>query len=541
MTKIDPVVETDTIAPEPLESAEPQPEISTTDAKRHFLTNTISNIIYFLFNIATSFFMVRYQIRHLGIANYGMVTLANSFVSYTQVLTVVLISTLFRFVMLHIAKGDMKTARIYFNTQFTAVVWFIVAFLPIAAVVSYCTPFFLRIPPGQNDNTRILFFLMYVSFLTALLSIPFRLAQYTMQRFDVSNWIDMGNQIARYSMWIVMFALFVPLTWHIGLGFTIGAVVTLCCSITYARPLMRRLRPSARQFNWPRFVEMAKTGTWIVVSHIGTLIYLSIDALIINRMLGPTSVGKYCTILSIAVMLRSLFSTMAGMMTPLAVASYAREDYAGLGKQMARAVKFVSLGSSLPLAAVCGLAAPFLTWWLGPQFKVLWPLVWWLLAHLLITSGVEPLHSVKLAANRMAVPGTMTILGGILKLVAAILLVKHTSLGFYGVAIPSALSLVALHTIFTPIYVGSILKMSSWPFYKALIPSVMVFAGASAGTAYFAMHTNLATFPRLAMSVVTIFVVCGAVIYFFALNGEDRQFLKGVIRNRGKRQAEAQA
>ena len=483
--------------------------------------------------------MVRYQIRHLGVANYGMVTLANSFVQYTQVLTVVLVSTLFRFVTLHLAKGDTKAARSYFNTQFAALVWFIAVFIPIAAVISYYTPSFLRVPPGQGDNTRLLFFLMYFSFLTMLMGNPFRLAQFTAQRFDVGNWIDMGNQVARYGTWIVLFALFTPSSWHIGLGFVSGAIVTLTASMIFARPLMRQLRPSLWEFNLARFTEMAKTGTWIVVSQIGTMIYLSIDALIINRMLGPASVGKYCTILSIAVMLRGLFSTMSGMMTPLAVASYARGDNESLGRNMARAVKFVSLGSTLPLAAVCGLAAPFLSWWLGPQFKDLWPLVWWLLAHLLITSGIEPLHSVKLAANKMALPGTLTVVGGILKLAGAILLVKYTSLGFYGVAISTALSLVALHTIFTPIYVGSILKMSSWRFYKALIPSALIFSAASISTACFAARTNLATFPRLAMSVIAIFAICGVVIYYLALNADDRDFLKSVVRRRKSAASEA--
>lgn len=503
-------------------------DVSAGAAKKHFAGNSASNIVYFLFNIATSFFMIPYQLSHLGIANYGMVTLANSFVSYTQVLTVVVVSMLFRFVTLHLARGDVDTARSYFNTQFAALVWFAAIFVPIAAVISYATPAFLRIPPGQADNTRILFFLMYLSFLLVLMSNPFRLAMFASQRFDICNWVDIGSQITRYGTWIVLFALLKPASWNIGLGFAAGAAITLVCHMVVSRPLMRHLRPTVREFDRAKFSEMCKTGAWVVVSQVGTLVYLSIDALVINRMLGPTSVGKYCTILGIALMLRGLFSTMSGMMTPVAIASYAKGDFDTLARHMSRAVKFVSLGAALLLAAVCGFASPFLSWWLGPEFRILYPLVWWLLAHMVITSGVEPLHSVNLAANRMAVPGVATVIGGILKLVAAILLVKFTSLGFYGVAIAGTVSLVLLHVCFTPLYVGRTLRMSSLPFYKALVPSVLTFAVASTLAAQVALRLSLATFPRLALSISALFVIFGTAAYFLALSGDDREFLKGI-------------
>ncbi len=141
------------------------PSVSTEDARKHFLGNASSNLLYFLWNIGTSFFMVPYQIRNLGLANYGMVTLALSFTMYTQVLTIVLTTTLFRFVVIHVARGDMREARAYFNTQLIATAWFVALFLPISSVVSYYTPGFLRIPPGQEWNTRILFAAMYLSLL----------------------------------------------------------------------------------------------------------------------------------------------------------------------------------------------------------------------------------------------------------------------------------------------------------------------------------------------------------------------------------------
>ena len=72
----------------------------------------------------------------------------------------------------------------------------------------------------------------------------------------------------------------------------------------------------------------------------------------INRILGPSSVGKYGTVLGLVVMLKGLSSTMSGMVTPLAVASYATRDFDSLTRNISRASKFVSMGMSLPLGAL---------------------------------------------------------------------------------------------------------------------------------------------------------------------------------------------
>jgi len=227
--------------------------------------------------------------------------------------------------------------------------------------------------------------------------------------------------------------------------------------------------------------------------------------------------------------LRGLSSTMSSMITPLAVSSYARHDYEAMMRHMVRAVKLVSLGISIPLAAVCGLAVPFLGWWLGPEFKSLYPLVWWLLGHQVITCGVEPLYSVNMAANKMAVPGISTILGGMLKLGLSIVLVKYTNLGFYGVAIAGLCAFVLKNVLFTPWYAAYTLRLPSWPFYRCMFPSIFTFGIVSMMALWVARQFTPDTSLALALSFAILFVVTGAGVYFFAINSDDRSFLREVV------------
>ncbi|MGC8862356.1 MAG: lipopolysaccharide biosynthesis protein [Armatimonadota bacterium] len=515
------------------------PSVSTDEARRHFLGNAVSNLAFFLFNIATSFAMVPYQISHLGLANYGMVTLALSFTMYTQVLTVVLTTTLFRFVVIHVARGDMNEARDYFNTQLIATGWFIAIFLPISCVVSYYTPRFLQIPAGQSWNTRILFVAMYVSFLISLGANPFRVAQFARQRFDLGNWVQIGGQLVRYSTWIVLFSTLAPALWQVGLGFVLESTFVLIVTILIFERLLPQLRPALTGFNRAKFIDMVKMGGWLVVNQIGVILYLSVDLLIINRLLGPGAVGEYSPVLGIAIMLRGLSSTMSGMITPLAISSYARHDYETLVRHMSRAVKLVSLGMAIPLGTLCGIAAPFLVWWLGPQAKGTYPLVWWLLAHQVITCGVEPLYSITTAANRMAAPGISTVLGGLLKVVLSIVLVEYTGLGYYGVAVGGFCAFILKNAFFAPWYAAYVLQRSSRPFYAAMLPALFTF-GAAAAAALGLVHVlNPTDFWSLAATAFVTFGASGLGVYYLAMDRSDRRFLNDVARRGGKQPSES--
>lgn len=507
-------------------SSDQEAAVSTSDAKKHFVANTVSNLVFFVATVVGSFFMVPYQKNHLGIANYGTVTTAHSFTLYTQVLTVVLTTTLFRFATMHLARGDTDEARKYFNTQLVAVVWFVAAFAPLSLIISYYTPSIIRIPGGEDWNTRILFAAMYLSFLVNLVCNPLRIAQFARHRFDLGNWANLAGQVARYATWIVLFGVLAPLTWHIGLGFLLESIVVLIASAVIFRRLLPNLRPSLRGFDKRKFIDMTKMGAWLAANHVGVVLYLSVDLFLINRLLGPASAGSYALILGIAMMLRTLSSTMSSLITPLAVSYYACGDYKSMTRQMARAVRFVSLGMAIPLATVCGIAAPFLAWWLGPECRALYPLVWWLLAHQVITCAVEPLYSINMAANRMSVPALVTVAGGVLKVVLSVALVKFTPLGIYGVAIGGFCAFVLKNTLFTPWYAAHTINVRSWPFYKAMVPSVVVFGVISLTALELTHHVSLHGFAQIAATVASVFLVSVVGTYYLAITEDDREFLR---------------
>ena len=109
-------------------------------------------------------------------------------------------------------------------------------------------------------------------------------------------------------------------------------------------------------------------GGWIAVTYVGTILYLGIDLLVVNRMFGPDAGGRYAAVAQWSALLRTLVGVVAGLFCPTMLYYYARHDIDGLSRYGRQAVKLVGLMMALPIGLICGLSTPLLQTWLGPKF-----------------------------------------------------------------------------------------------------------------------------------------------------------------------------
>ena len=193
-------------------------------------------------------------------------------------------------------------------------------------------------------------------------------------------------------------------------------------------------------------------GGWILINQIGVLLYLGIDLVVVNKMVGPEAGGQYGAVMIWSTKLRSLAGVVAGVFGPTIISLYGRQDTTGLVAYCRRAVKFVGLVMALPTGLICGFAQPLLGIWLGPSFEPLAPLMMLMSIHLCVNLAVFPLFNIQVATNRVRVPGILTCVMGVGNLGLALLLAGPVGWGMYGVAAAGAVMLTAKNLVFTPIY-----------------------------------------------------------------------------------------
>lgn len=498
---------------------------SLSDSKRFFARNTTSQVACFVFNAITSICMVPYVIHNLGMASYGMVTLANQVVNWTQPAATAIIGPLGRFTMLHMAKGENDKARSYFGTQFTAITYAFALLLPIAVLVSYFAPALFAVPHGLEVATRWIFFLTFLGFLLWLFTLTFQVSTYVTQRFYIKNLIEITNQTLRYGTWIVLFAIAVPALWQIGVGYVIGAFAAAAINVIVFRKLTPHLWSKKREFDGARFREVVTLGSWVALGQVGSILYFSCDAAIINRTLGLESVGHFGVVAGLAMMARTVSGNLAGFIGPPVVTQFAQQNLQGITRIVARSIKFVSLMFAITLGVACGVSEPFLQRWIGPEFGWLSVLMWIMLSHLVFNLGMDSAASVPNAMNRYAPLSIAIVCGGVLKVALAVVFIRFTSWGLVGIAIADVISHTAKNLVFLPFYSGKLLKTSSWSFYRALMPAAVVFPATALSSFWVANRFHLSGYPSLFVAGMSLMLVFSVLAFLTVLNTDDKRFL----------------
>lgn len=494
-----------------------------------FSVNILSNIIYYAFSILLNIWFTPYLIHHLGIAAFGIVPLALTVVSYLSILTLVLNAAVGRFITVSLEKNHVEEARQYFNTSLIASIVFVAVTTPVCIWLALHPQWFFSIPSGQEPQARLLFVCTVVMFMLTVISAPFDVATFCRNRFDIRNILAILASLLRVLLVVALFNLMHAEVWQVGVGIVGASMLSLGGAIWAWRRFTPELVIDMHGFSQKAFNKLRETGAWISLNQIGTLLLLSIDLLVVNRMLGAEAGGRYSSIMQWSALLRGLGLTIAGVLAPTIIYYYARNEIDEMITFTRQAVKFLGLFIALPVGLVSGLAKPLLLVWLGPDFVSLAPLMLIMTVHLCLNLGYLPLHNIATATNHVRIPGIVQIAVGVFNLILAVLLAGPAGLGMYGVAAAGGIVLIFRNIIFTPYYGALILGRRPLTFMKELLPIVFMGALVTCVNWFIADTVNLASWTRL-IFYSGIFSLLYITIVFFMLNSNERYMIRKLLK-----------
>ena len=131
--------------------------------KKRLAINLISNMFSFVLQIGISFLITPVIVEKVGDAAYGFIGLANNFVSYASVFSIIINSMASRFITLELSKGNQEKANRYYSSVFILdlLVSIIIA---IASVVIVCNlNKLLNIPDYLNLDVKLTFILVFAN------------------------------------------------------------------------------------------------------------------------------------------------------------------------------------------------------------------------------------------------------------------------------------------------------------------------------------------------------------------------------------------
>ncbi|MCK4441817.1 MAG: hypothetical protein KAU90_07400, partial [Sulfurovaceae bacterium] len=125
--------------------------------------------------------------------------------------------------------------------------------------------------------------------------------------------------------------------------------------------------------------------------------------------------------------------------------------------------------------------------------------------------------------NKVKTPAIVTLILGLANLILAIVLVKWTTLGLYGIVLASAIVLSIRNAIFTPIYASFILKIPVVSFIKYYILSIVFYISSYITTTIFATFYHVDSYMIL-LWVMTLSVVFSLILFYIYMRFDKQLY-----------------
>lgn len=468
----------------------------------------------------------------MGAGAYGLIPLATSIIGYVAFITVAINGSLSRFMALEIADKNYSKASSTFNTALSSLGVMLVSLCPFLIYFALNITNFISVPPNLGGQASFLFICVIISFILSTFTSVFNTSAYLANRLDLINQVSLISIFTRVLI-IIGFFLLIEVSLR---GYGIAVLLAGIFSSAYSFYLFRKFTPFIRinpsQFNKTILKDMYSMGWWLMVVQLGSILFLQIDILVINKLMGADAAGEYGALLQWSNMIRTFALTLAGVTGPMILNYYA----AGEKEKMLKVTKFsnklLSLLIACAVGVLCVISSDLLGLWLGEKFRKFNLLFILMLIHLPINLGVLPLFNVNRAYNKVKVVGIFTCITGVLNLVLAIALVKYTDLGLMGVAIASGIILTIKNFIFLPFYVAKNVGTDSISFFKSSGSSLLIIAVALLLNRIYASIIDHSNWILLICSAGVAFLILAGISYLLMDKSEKKQFADILLRKK---------
>lgn len=472
-----------------------------------------------------------YLLKHIGAAAYGLIPLAGLFTQYAAMITEEISKSVNRFLTIEIQKDGGRPNRV-FNSSFALYTLLILFQIPVFIVgLSYADQLF-SIPAELMTDALLLLGFSAGSFLLSLLGAVFNVSIFSKNRLDIGNALVIGQLILRLTLIVTCFSVWGPKLRYIGyVDFGLQFIMFLT-SIYYCRQLTPELTIDFKQVDWKILGPVFKMSSWTLVNRLGSILFLRSDIWIINRFISPVAAGQYAAILVIANFIRQLASQVSGQLAPTIMTFWAKEDLHNLRRLLSFSVKVLSLGLAIPVGLICFNGGEVLGLWLDSSYVNLALLLFVMMVHMPINTGILPLFTLNTASNSVKLPAMITLAMGIVNVVLSYVLGVTYGYGAMGVAIATAIVLTLKNAFFIPIYGASVLNLPRMSFLGATFGSVVML-----GVVYLLnlvpirtwLHLEDAGFGGLAVQAAFVCACCAALAWYVIISKDEKRVLTGML------------
>ncbi|MES5395852.1 MATE family efflux transporter [Bacillus amyloliquefaciens] len=488
-----------------------------------FAINFGANVTAFLLSVFLSVWMTPFIVKTLGVEAFGFVHLTQNIINYFSIITVALSSVVVRFFSVAAHRGNRDEANAYVSNYLAAsVVISLLLAVPLAGTAFFIDRI-MNVPAGLLTDVRLSIVIGSVLFMLTFFMAGFATGPFFANKLYITSSIQAVQMLVRVLCVLALFTFLPPKIWQIQLSALAGAICAAVLTFYFFKKLIPWFSFRRKALSLQTSKVLFSAGAWSSVNQIGVLLFLQIDLMTANLVLGPSEAGVYAAIIQFPLLLRSLAGTLASLFAPVLTSFYSKGDMEGLLSYANKAVRLNGLLLALPAALLGGLAEPFLSIWLGPSFVQTAPILYIHAAYLAVSLSVMPLFYVWTAFNKQKTPAVVTLCLGGLNVLLAVVLSGPAHLGLYGITIAGAVSLILKNAVFTPLYVSHITGFQKTAFYKGMFGPLAAAVFAWAVCRGIRLFSPLDSWTGLIAAGLAVCMSYAAFAFFFICTKEERR------------------
>ena len=477
--------------------------------------NVLMNWAAMAVNMVVPFFLTPFVVRHLGPAGYGVWILVVSTVSYLALLDLGLRSAVVRFVSKAQARGDLGEA----SNAIHVALWFrlviaggvcLLSFV-LAALVGHM----FKIPRELVYPAQVTTVLCALGVAVTLVSGVFGAVLAANHRFDLLSYITVVQTLIRASGVLLILwsgrGLVALAGWELTVLALVAVVTTGLALKVYPFSRVRLGKPDMTVL---RRIWSYSFATFIFM--VAVQIVTNTDNMVVGAFLSVSTVTLYAIGGSLIGYAQQVSGALSGTFTPLASGYEASGRYDQLRTMLIRGTQS-TLALALPVAvALFFRGETFIDLWMGPQYgPVSSKVLRILLISMFFAVADSTAGSIMMAIEKHKPVANNALFEAFFNLALSLVLVK--TIGIYGVAWGTAISMALTHIAFWPRYNHKILGVKPSTFIlegwgKALLCAVpFAVVSAAADRYWHPQHMVvffaqiLATLPVYALTVLLVF------------------------------------
>ena len=472
-----------------------------------------------------------FVIGQIGRAEYGLVILISTFLSFMQMVQIGTPQALNRYIPQELERRDEASLRSLLSTGFLmlCVFGFIVAIGAI--ILSFYPGLAVKIPLGTS--ARSIGSLILIMGLAASVDLPLSFGHVLFQaheRFVLHSILQTSGYVARLVLVLFLLNLFPGKVLAYALGTVGGNLIQSLGIFIAALWLFREVRLSARLVNYGTMLKIGGFGLLTTINTLAVMMFVQADYIVIGKFIGNEAVTAFNLGVVWVLVVRTYISAAMSVLTP----SASRIETAGqpevLREMLVRSTKYGLLASLLPLLFLVPFGKALMGVWMGPGYDQSSRIVLFILLGDMFANGIAGGISMLIGVGRLRFLTLANLIAGVFNLVIAVILLKTFGLGVMSFAYAYCGVFIVLNGIVLPAHLGRTFGVSLKQYFKRAWLGPILAGLIALPIGFLVRRIGLPSdWPGIIMSGVLFAMAYAVIVRLITFDKYDRQLFRRML------------